>query len=159
MACSPRHDKHDRRCCGSLTGRIETVANFPLAGSQVPNTQFYAFRGKLLLCWLLLLLCFFFFFFCSCRAVDVFVVILLLLLFQIISFARHASCKPFFVVNDDNVRQACPTQAPRKGWLNQNCFCAHKSEMPRGALLIKSFLSVSANYELWNKGSTKKLFF
>ena len=80
-----------------MTGRIETVANFPLAGSQVPNTQFYAFRGKLLLCWLLLLLCFFFFF-CSCRAVDVFVVILLLLLFQITSLARHPTCNPLLML-------------------------------------------------------------
>ena len=63
----------------------------------------------------------------------------------------------FVVVNDDNVRQACPTQAPHKGWLNQNCFCARKSEMPRGALLIKSFLSVSANYELWNQPSGQNL--
>ena len=63
----------------------------------------------------------------------------------------------FVVVDDDNVRQACPTQAPLKGWLNQNCFCAHKSEMPRGALLIKSILSVSANSEFWNQPSGQNL--
>ena len=32
------------RCCGALTGRIESVAQ--LAGSQVANTQYYAFRGN-----------------------------------------------------------------------------------------------------------------
>ena len=63
----------------------------------------------------------------------------------------------FVVVNDNNVRQACPTQAPRKGWLNQNCFCARKSEMPRGALLIKSILSVSANSEFCYQPSGQNL--
>ena len=64
----------------------------------------------------------------------------------------------FVVVNDDNnVRQAYPTQAPLKGWLNQNCFCARKSEMPRGALIIKSILSVSANSEFWNEPSGQNL--
>ena len=60
----------------------------------------------------------------------------------------------FVVVDDDNARQACPTQAPRKGWLNQNCFCARKSEMPRGC---KSILSVSANSEFWNQPSGQNL--
>ena len=65
--------------------------------------------------------------------------------------------QPFADVNDDNVRQACLTQAPRKGWLNQNCFCARKSEMPRGALLIKSILSVSANSEFCYQPSGQNL--
>ena len=65
--------------------------------------------------------------------------------------------QPFADVNDDNVRQACLTQAPRKGWLNQNCFCARKSEMPRGALLIKSIWSVSANSEFCYQPSGQNL--
>jgi len=36
---------HSTRCCGQLTGMIENVANFQIPGSQVPNTQYYAFRG------------------------------------------------------------------------------------------------------------------